>query len=90
VATERLGADFGHNDLELVAKTRFPEVADALKWLGRFGHARMTGSGACVFVACKSRADATACVADLPKTWRGWVCSGYTHHPLADWLPDAR
>jgi len=90
VATERLGADFGHNDLEMVAKTRFPEVAEALHWLSRFGHARMTGSGACVFVACESRSDAEASIAGLPETWRGWVCSGYTHHPLADWLPPAR
>lgn len=89
VATERLGADFGHNDLEMVARARFPEVAEALQWLSRFGQARMTGSGACVFAACESSSIAEASIAGLPKTWRGWVCSSLARHPLADWLPVA-
>jgi 4-diphosphocytidyl-2-C-methyl-D-erythritol kinase len=87
VATERLGADFGHNDLEAVAKARFSEVARALTWLDRFGHARMTGSGACVFAAFESRDEASASIEGLPGTWKGWVCESVARHPLADWLP---
>jgi 4-diphosphocytidyl-2-C-methyl-D-erythritol kinase len=86
-AIERLGVDFGHNDLEAVAKARFPEVARALSWLGQFGHARMTGSGACVFAAFDSRDEASASIESLPGTWKGWVCESYSRHPLADWLP---
>ena len=85
--TERIGVDFGHNDLEAVARLRFPEVARALSWLGQFGQARMTGSGACVFAAFDSQAEAAASIEGLPGTWKGWVCESYSRHPLADWLP---
>jgi len=37
----------GRNDCESVVRSRFPEVADALDWLARFGSARLTGTGAC-------------------------------------------
>ncbi len=39
------------NDLEPVAKRRFPEVGECLDWLGQFGAARMTGSGSAAFLA---------------------------------------
>ncbi|MCY7314651.1 MAG: 4-(cytidine 5'-diphospho)-2-C-methyl-D-erythritol kinase [Rubrivivax sp.] len=43
-------ADFGKNDLQLAAEERWPEVAQAVGWLGaRFGNSRMTGSGSAVF-----------------------------------------
>ncbi|MDR2032705.1 MAG: 4-(cytidine 5'-diphospho)-2-C-methyl-D-erythritol kinase, partial [Azoarcus sp.] len=46
------------NDLQPVACARYPEVAEALSWLGRLAPARMTGSGACVFAAAESAAHA--------------------------------
>ncbi|HEX7115757.1 MAG TPA: 4-(cytidine 5'-diphospho)-2-C-methyl-D-erythritol kinase, partial [Steroidobacter sp.] len=39
----------GRNDCTSTVRRRYPEVAEALDWLGRFGEARLTGTGACVF-----------------------------------------
>jgi 4-diphosphocytidyl-2-C-methyl-D-erythritol kinase len=90
VATKRLGADFGTNDLEAVAKARFPAVGEALDWLGRFGVARMTGSGACVFAAFDTRDAALSSLQGIPEKWTGWVCASRSSHPLYDWLPGER
>jgi 4-diphosphocytidyl-2-C-methyl-D-erythritol kinase len=81
------------NDLEAVAKVRFPPVAQALAWLaGRSGGAqltaRMTGSGACVFAGFGERASAEAVLADLPAGWTGCIAAGMQRHPLADGVRD--
>ena len=47
-----------HNDLEAVATALYPPVQQALSWLSRFGQARMSGSGACVFAAFATREQA--------------------------------
>lgn len=75
---------FGHNDLEPVACRRFPAVAEHLAWLGQFGPAMMTGSGACVFAEFDEAEKAQAVVAQLPKGWRGWLAKGLTEHSLAN------
>lgn len=74
----------GHNDLEPVACTRFPAVAEHLAWLKRFGPAMMTGSGACVFAELASREKGQAIIAQLPTGWRGWLAAGLGEHPLAN------
>src|SRR5882757_6516443 len=43
-------ASGGRNDCLGVVRRRYPEVAHALDWLSLFGSARLTGTGACVFV----------------------------------------
>ncbi|WP_205421396.1 4-(cytidine 5'-diphospho)-2-C-methyl-D-erythritol kinase [Dechloromonas sp. HYN0024] len=74
----------GHNDLEPVACTRFPAVADHLDWLkGHAPQAMMTGSGACVFAAFARRSEAEAVLAKCPTGMRGWVADGLAAHPLA-------
>ncbi len=80
--------NFGHNDLEAAAVARFGEVGAALAWLGRSGHARMTGSGACVFGAFESRQAAQQSLLGMPGRWRGWVARGLDQHPLAGWTRD--
>lgn len=79
---------YGHNDLEPVATARFPEVKRALEWLGQFGTARMSGSGACVFCPFSSPAEARRAMRDLPAGWSGWVCSTLAEHPLRAWADD--
>lgn len=73
---------FGWNDLEPVAASLFPEVADYLRWLSAFGSARMTGSGACVFAEFPSRASAEKIIGLLPPGMTGWVAAGLDSHPL--------
>mgnify|MGYP000117788393 CR=1 FL=1 len=53
----------GRNDLEPVARRRFPAVDALLGWLGQFGNARMTGSGASVFLPVRDSAAAQAVLA---------------------------
>ncbi len=81
-------AGFGHNDLEPVVTGLYPEVAECLAWLGRFGAARMTGSGACVFAAFPDQATANAVMARKPEHWKGFVADGIDRHPLFDIVRD--
>ncbi|MDR0576762.1 MAG: 4-(cytidine 5'-diphospho)-2-C-methyl-D-erythritol kinase [Candidatus Accumulibacter sp.] len=73
---------FGGNDLQPAAVRRFPEIARHLDWLARFGEARMTGSGACVFAEFAGEAAAREVLGGLPGDMRGWVAAGLDRHPL--------
>ena len=46
----------GRNDCEPVVRERYPEVAAALDWLGRYASARLTGTGSCLFARFASAA----------------------------------
>lgn len=72
----------GRNDLEPVVVRRYPQVARSLEWLRRYGDARMTGSGACVFCAFGSEAQAARVFSELPEGMRGFVARGLDRHPL--------
>ena len=73
----------GHNDLEPVARTRFPAVAEHLAWLREHApQAMMTGSGACIFAGFPNQAAAAAVFRQLPVTMNGWLSDGLMHHPL--------
>jgi len=76
----------GHNDLESVVCRRYPQVARHLEWLQRYGDARMTGSGACVFCAFDGEVQARRALAQLPADMRGFVARGLDRHPL--WSED--
>ena len=69
------------NDLEAVVCKEFPAVASALKWLGQFGQARMSGSGASVFVAVNSKQVADELLAKKPANMTGFVAKGMVKHP---------
>lgn len=73
------------NDLEPVARRRYPIIDEALGHLARFGNARMTGSGSAVFVTAETKAQAEQAVADVPSGWRSWVVRGVDEHPLSVW-----
>lgn len=73
------------NDLEPVARRRYPIIDEAIKRLERFGAARMTGSGSAVFITARSREQAELAVADIPSGWCTWVVQKLVEHPLAVW-----
>lgn len=77
-------AGFGKNDLQIVASQLFPPIAQAIEWLGRYGDARMTGSGACVFCRFTHECEADAVLDALPAQWKGWKAKALARHPLAD------
>ncbi|WP_455217105.1 4-(cytidine 5'-diphospho)-2-C-methyl-D-erythritol kinase [Kaarinaea lacus] len=70
------------NVCEPVVRNAYPEVAGALKHLGRFARARMTGTGACVFAAFESEAEARQVQAELAERWPGFVARGLNTSPL--------
>jgi 4-diphosphocytidyl-2-C-methyl-D-erythritol kinase len=76
---------FGANDLEAVARRRYPVIDDALGRLQRHGPARMTGSGSAVYVPAISEAVGREAVAECPAAWRSWVVQAVREHPLAAW-----
>lgn len=73
------------NDLEPVARRRYPSIDEAVKRLERFGAARMTGSGSAVFVATGSKEQAQLAVAESRPEWSSWVVQGMNEHPLSVW-----
>lgn len=73
---------FGKNDLQDVAIKLFPEIGEAIAELSRFGSARMTGSGACVFSRFSSKTQAEEIAAALSGKWETRVVKGLQNHPL--------
>ncbi|WP_151448048.1 4-(cytidine 5'-diphospho)-2-C-methyl-D-erythritol kinase [Lacisediminimonas profundi] len=82
----RAPTSFGRNDLQAVVTGMFAPVAEALEALGRFGEARMTGSGSCVFCAFETEGAADQAVAALSGAWRAWKARGMNRHPMSQLL----
>lgn len=76
----------GRNDLEPVVVAEFPEVREHLAWLRGFAPAAISGSGACVFAAFASQAEALSVLARRPGSMQGFVAVGLDRHPLHDFL----
>lgn len=77
---------FGRNDLQAVATKLFPEVFNAIEWLKKFGDARMTGSGSCVFCSVEQEQQASEVLKLVPPHWRAWKAKAIAQHPLAGLL----
>jgi len=74
------------NDMQAVVCMKYPEVAESLKWLSRYGDARMSGSGACLFAPFDTEGQAQQVAASAPSGWKVWVAQGLDRHPLKDWV----
>jgi len=93
---------FGRNDLEPVVCRRYPEVSRAARWLSERGiHARMSGSGACLFAQYATLRQAVLAQQEITATMRvagdstgntqpGFrlvrACPGLAEHPLRNWI----
>ena len=73
------------NDIEPVVRVLYKQVDDALRWLSDFGEARMTGTGACVFLPCEDRAQAESVLQQGPPA-AGFIARGLNRHPIEDIL----
>jgi 4-diphosphocytidyl-2-C-methyl-D-erythritol kinase len=69
------------NDLETIVCKEFPAVTSTLIWLNQYGEARMSGSGASVFVAVNSKQQADEILAQKPANVAGFVAKGLKQHP---------
>jgi 4-diphosphocytidyl-2-C-methyl-D-erythritol kinase len=74
------------NDCEALVVRLYPEVDKALKWLNHFSPARMTGTGASVFAAFDSEAEARAVLMQLPGTIQGFTAKAVDISPTHDLL----
>jgi 4-diphosphocytidyl-2-C-methyl-D-erythritol kinase len=72
----------GRNDCLGVVRKRYPEVARAFDWLAAFGAARLTGTGACVFVAVESMERGREILSSVPPEWTGFLVRGLNRSPL--------
>ncbi len=72
------------NVCEAVVRRRHPVVGEVLDWLGRYGRARMSGTGASCFVEMPDEGSAKAALEALPVAWAGWVVEGLDRSPLMD------
>jgi 4-diphosphocytidyl-2-C-methyl-D-erythritol kinase len=75
----------GRNDCLDVVRRRYPEVARAIDWLSAYGTARLTGTGACVFLACEP-AFAREIAGKLPAGFEAFVARGLNDSPLLERL----
>jgi 4-diphosphocytidyl-2-C-methyl-D-erythritol kinase len=78
----------GRNDCTSTVRARYPEIAEALDWLGLFGPAMLTGTGACVFVPVNDAAAGRAVLAQLPARWSGFLVQSVNRSPLLDRLAE--
>jgi 4-diphosphocytidyl-2-C-methyl-D-erythritol kinase len=69
-----------------VVRARHPRVAAAQDWLARFGEARLSGSGGCVFLEAKSFDRVVAIAAQCPVAFTAQVAAGVEVSPLQDAL----
>jgi 4-diphosphocytidyl-2-C-methyl-D-erythritol kinase len=79
-------ASGGRNDCLGVVRRRYPEVAHALDWLSVYGSARLTGTGACVFLACETRDLALEIMRKVPPEFEGFLARGLNDSPLLEGL----
>lgn len=77
-----IGIDDLENVCEPIAAQSYPEIAEVIDHLKRFGNARMTGTGACVFTKFRSEDEAKNAQAKLPEQWQSFVAKGLNTSPL--------
>ncbi|MEO6968317.1 MAG: 4-(cytidine 5'-diphospho)-2-C-methyl-D-erythritol kinase [Rhodanobacteraceae bacterium] len=70
------------NAFEPLARARYPQIAAALEWLGRFGAARLSGSGGAVFLEIEDERQARAIAAECPSAFSVQVARGLNVSPL--------
>jgi 4-diphosphocytidyl-2-C-methyl-D-erythritol kinase len=75
----------GGNDCLGVVRRRYPEVARAMDWLSHFGAARLTGTGACIFMACGT-IEGRDIVGKLPPAVDAFLARGMNDSPLLERL----
>ncbi|MCG8325382.1 MAG: 4-(cytidine 5'-diphospho)-2-C-methyl-D-erythritol kinase [Thiotrichales bacterium] len=79
-------AGAGQNDCLPVVLKRFPQVAEAMNWLGNYSRAKMTGTGSTVFAPFADQASAETVLHEVPQNWSAWVAQGRNRSPLLDRL----
>ncbi len=64
-AYQETPSDFGNN-FEPLARSLYPEVDEAMQYLDQFGKAKLTGTGACVFIEVTENLNIEDILANAP------------------------
>ncbi len=78
------------NDCEDIVCGLYPEVRQSLEWLSKFGPARLTGTGACIFGRFPTESKAQNVWASKPSGITGFVAKGVNQSPLHRKLTELR
>jgi len=70
------------NDCESVVSRLYPPVKDAILALSKYGKARLTGTGACVFAQFSTEFAAKAAFLALENRWVVYLAKGLNRSPL--------
>ena len=73
------------NQLEKVVCNDYPAVLACIEWLKQFGDARMSGSGASVFLEVADKKIANDICSQKPKNIQGFVAKGLNQHPMVEY-----
>ena len=79
ITLRAFSAGAARNDFEKVVRQLSPAVDAALQWLAQHGAARMTGTGACLFLACSDADHAARILAASPV--QGFISRGQNVSP---------
>ena len=76
-----LAADCIRNDCQIVVEKLYPQVAKARIWLEQFGQAKLTGTGASLFIQFACSEDALEIFKEIPSDWDGFIAKGVNQSP---------
>jgi 4-diphosphocytidyl-2-C-methyl-D-erythritol kinase len=78
------------HDCEPVVCNLYPEVYEALGWLSKWGTAKMTGTGSCVFLNVPTEESGREILSKVPTKWSAFVSLGTQKSVLAEALSQIR
>jgi 4-diphosphocytidyl-2-C-methyl-D-erythritol kinase len=79
-------AGTGRNDCEVVIKERFPVFKQMLKELGKWGPARMTGTGSTIFISMPDEISANSAAQEIKCRYNVRAVRGLDRSPLHELL----
>ncbi len=78
------------NDCESVVCDLYPEVREALGWLSKWGAAKMTGTGSCVYLNIPTEEFGREILSQVPAKWSAFITLGTQKSVLARALDQMR
>ncbi|MEM9101274.1 MAG: 4-(cytidine 5'-diphospho)-2-C-methyl-D-erythritol kinase [Pseudomonadota bacterium] len=72
------------NVCQTIACNLHPQISEALNWLNQFGQARMTGTGACIFLEFDKQEEISKIIAQMSSSTDYFVAKGINKMPWSD------
>lgn len=88
-ALEGQALDGFRNDCEPLVTQLYPPIQEAIKWLSKYGPARLTGTGACCFCRVESETKARQVLNSASSKFKGFIAKGVQLSPALKRLNEA-